>query len=740
MATAIEPTTETFDSTGVSPIARVRGKNYPDLDAEAKRKVDFINQLWGEGESDALHRYKQGTHHILYADGRQHISWETLRKSWEDLPNSQNEVRVTVNYIKPVLRARRQRLLGGEIHWRAIPRSNSYEHKDEADVAVRFIRARWKQLDMDHKVAGGLMQAFCTGACALKSFWNPDIGEMKPATIMLPAEGVDPMSGAPTVEMQEFPVGEDGQPVEDEKQAFRYRPGDTDTSVRTIFNLRTNPEAHGWTVAEGLRWLIDTDVVPLAVAKEKYPEIADEIRATEQGESALTYERIAMGSTIKKTAGVYAMNPHTSAAKNGQQANEMATIREYWEMPSQFFPNGRLIVSAGGTLAYDGEFPHGIFPYAPLFDEPGLMTPWGRASVGDMVDPQNVINREWTSIVQEMSVSGVGQFVSWQVPGVPTQITSEPRAVIQIPVRNAVGNRSIKDVFARLDPAQIAPDRWRMIEQAKMSIFDVGAFHEVSRGQIPPGLDSGVAIEHLLEQEAGQLKVAVDSLKRTLILWARHQLGLASWGYGAEEERWLPVQRPDLGYMIERVTGAQLPDPETIGLDIEYFRPQSEAAMRAEVKELMGLGFIDPRRGLKLLDMGMGIDAAFDSQTRHYARARKENLDFEAGNYVEVPGMPTVDPMSGAVMPGQPQCMHIDPQTGQLYPFHLPGHDDDLIHIEVHNEIALDESKPWPVRLKTLLHIEEHQATMMAQQMAAQEAAAGPDNGPPGGDSPDAQQ
>jgi hypothetical protein len=43
--------------------------------------------------------------------------------------------------------------------------------------------------------------------------------------------------------------------------------------------------------------------------------------------------------------------------------------------------------------------------------------------------------------------------------------------------------------------------------------------------------------------------------------------------------------------------------------------------------------------------------------------------------------------------------------------------DDHNIHIEIHSEIALDDTKPWEIGQAILLHIAEHQA-MLAQQAA----------------------
>jgi hypothetical protein len=720
----------------------IRGKEYPAMAAPDSAKVEYIDKLHGMREADALATYKQATRNILYANNRQWLGWKREKRAWEELPLPDGDIRVTMNYIIVILRARVQRLVSTEINWRGIPESNAMDARDRVKTAVDVVQARYRLTEVEHKVRQALMQGAVAGFAALKSFWNPSIGPLTKATKIVPMPVLDPVTGTPVTdetgqvatEMQEVAVNAAGEPVQDESQAFYYRPGDTDTAVRTIFNIRMNAEAHGWTEAEGLRWLIDSEVVPLSVARERFPKLATSIRAMQRPESALNYERMVQASATAPIGAPFFSGPFMQTRGGAaQNESEMAVVREYWEMRSIFFPKGRLIVVVGGVVAYDGEWPQGVFPYAPIYGEPVLMSPNGRPVVNDLISPQDVINTEQTAIAKEMRSSGVGKYVAWEIPGVPDQLSRDDDQVVKIAPRTMLANRSIKDVFSKIEPAQVSPDRWRLIEQAMKVIFDLGAYHEVSRGQIPPGLDSGVAIQYLLEQESAQLKDAVEALKRSLILWARHQLAIAKWGYGENGERWIPVERPDLSYRLQAVNGTMLPDPETIGLDLEYFRPQSESAVRAEVKELLGMGLIDPRKAMQILDLGAGFDEAFASQSRHYHKARWENLDFESGNYVEVPGAPTVDPMTGAVVPGEPECVHVDGA-----PFYLPGVDDALIHIDVHNEIILDPTKPWELRRKVLLHNQKHimdaQAMMAAAAMAQggeggeDEGSAPPDN------------
>lgn len=713
---------------------------YPAPGSAPQAMVDYVTQLLQDGEEDAVARYKQATRLLLYADGRQHIDYSNKEKSWLDAPVAEGRVQVTMNRIRPILRSRMQRMVSAELAWRAVPRSNDHEERDRATVATNFLAHRWAKGEMDAKVRAGLWLAFCSAGAFLKSFWNPDIGPLTKASVIIPHlnpearlqrdEAGNVVEAEP--ELLEYLVDAEGNPIHDEAgnpvpdapDAYKYRPGDTDTAVRSIFNVRVNPDAWGLESAEGFRWLLDAELVPISVVKEKYGDRARRVQTVQGMSTSRNYQRIvrSLGPNLGRS-----MANELVAGRGGRTLpdKEQTLLVEYWEAPSDPFQAGRLVVVAGNELLYplgQGEegLPQGFVPYVGLYDERRAFDAYTRGVTTDLVGPQNVINKQWGAILEDMFRQGIGQWIMWGLPGISDQITNTDGAHIVLPTQTAYANRPIGDMVQRVPPGRVSADRWRLIEKAEATMFDIGAFHEIQRGQMPPGVDSGIAVQLLQEAENAQLHDPVRGLKSSLIQWARHQLKLARWGYGENEERWIPMKRPDLGYLVESVVGADLPDPDEIDIDLEGFRPTSTAAMRAEIKEAMAQGWMDPRQGLLLMDLGRGVEGAFESQTRHYARARSENLAFEKAQFKVIPapeGTPTA---------GMPAFLH--PDGGA---FLLPADDNHETHIEVHQEIALDDSKPIELRTAVLLHIAEHRAMLQLALAAAAAQEAAP-SGKPG--------
>lgn len=724
-------------------LKRFKPPGYPAPDDSDATAIAYLKSLSGQTDQDAQARYRQGAKNLLYMFGSQYLTYSRKSRNWEVLPLiDERESRVVDNCILPALRARSQRMLSGPVQFDATPKRNDLDARDRARLGSEWVQSRWKHTNMVQKVDQALTLAFCCGVSCLKSFWNNDIGTLTPAQMQrVKREPVlDELTGEPEVDWstgEPVPVtkavlGGDGQPVIEtyfvdesgaevasREEAFLYRPGDTDTAVRSIFNIRINPDATAWDAGAGLRWLLDTDELPVETAKALFPEFADQITASApEDTTATTMERLAAGAaTVANTTaygGQRSMSP--------QLANTPTTvIQEYWELPNHCFPKGRLIVRVGQVKVFDDAFPDGVFPYTPIFDEPAPLTPMGRPCVNDVTPLQDTINRQWNAIDAEARMSGVGRWVAWEMDGIPDQLTPEDRTVIQIPMNSRTMHRSLKDMFYRLDPAQAGSDRWRILDAAKRALQDILAFHEVSRGQVPPGVDSGVAIQHLLEEERGQLAKAIRALETSLIHWAGVQLAIARSNYGDQVERWLASEKPDLGYILETVDGLRIPDPDELTIELQGFKPQNETAFKAEVKEALGLGLLEPREARQLLELGRGMTGAYSSQTRHYQRARWINLAIERGNYiVHPPELPVFDPVTGEEIQGLQELSYPDGS-----PFVLPDDDDHVLHMQVLDDLILNDQKPQEVRQAAQI-VKGHRRRILEIDQAPPPAPAGP--------------
>lgn len=705
----------------------VRGPGYPEPGKSSPPELArYLQQLLAFTQRDATARYKIGARNLLWADGEQWIDFNARTKNWEREPNPQGRIRATLNYLRPILRSRLQRLTSAEVSYVCTPQSMAAEERDRATVGQNFLQARYAGADMDGHTRLALWLAFSCGIAAAKQFWDETLGRMTMATKKLPlpdGSGYGLYYCAPNGE----PIRDErGMPLNDPSLAWHYREGDVNTAIRSVFNLRINPDAHGMRQTEGCRWIIDSEILPISVIKERWKERAQKVQAqrnaaAENGEQR-NYERILKAVSLN-VGQDFGYTPAADGSSEQVPDSETQQYTEYWEYAAGGQP-GRFIAMAGDEVLYplDGDedgLPDGIVPYEPFYDEIRMFDWGGRGCVNDMLPPQQVINRNWSWILEEQRAAGTAQWIGYNIPGLFDQITNGFAAHIKVPMSSAAGMQvGLDGLIKRVDPANAAPDRWRLIEKAEEALYSIGAFHEVTRGQVPPGVDSGVAVQALQEAENGQLHDAVRNLKRSLIGVGRQWLTIARKRYGPGEERWIPVDRPDMKYLVESVSGEDLPDPDLIKIDLDGFRPHSPAAMRAELLDLAEK-FPDQfpvDRLMKLLDLGRGTEALFESHGRQYSKARTENLAIEKAEVQVVTGMDGMPHLAGA--------------DGML--LLLPEDDDPAVHLEVLQELLLDTTKPPEVRKLALLHADEHRAAVVAVQAKAAATAAALSAPPPG--------
>ncbi|MCH7935272.1 MAG: fructose-1,6-bisphosphatase, partial [Gemmatimonadetes bacterium] len=248
------------------------------------------------------------------------------------------------------------------------------------------------------------------------------IGSLVSATARLPHPRTKVMTDYPvTSDGQPLVDQETGDPLNDTDEAFTYRPGDTDTAVRSIFNVRLNPDALGLTSAEGFRWLIDSEVMPISVVKERYGPIAKDVQSSDGVAQLKQYEGMirSIGRRSGSRSGLT-----TGKDGRGLPDKDLTLVSEYWEAPTETLPEGRLIVIAGDELMTDEVLPQGFVNFVPIYDERRPFDAYGRATVDDLVHPQKVINKQWSLILEEQALHGICQWVMLDVPGLSDQITN----------------------------------------------------------------------------------------------------------------------------------------------------------------------------------------------------------------------------------------------------------------------------------------------------------------------------
>ena len=186
------------------------------------------------------------------------------------------------------------------------------------------------------------------------------------------------------------------------------------------------------------------------------------------------------------------------------QGKRVEATYDIWEVYHEF--GDRLTIYSGKTLIWDGDnpTPNARFPlfFFPL--NPQGHKFWGEPTIKDMVGLQKLINLTNMRISTHARLMGNAQ---WLTNDANFAATNEPGGIATYH----------GDLTAQRVPATPLPDYYFSWLQMLFSLTDiVSGVHDVTRGQRPPGVQSGIAIQELQQAGISRLSLPVTDFAQVL--------------------------------------------------------------------------------------------------------------------------------------------------------------------------------------------------------------------------------
>jgi hypothetical protein len=250
-----------------------------------------------------------------------------------------------------------------------------------------------------------------------------------------------------------------------------------------------------------------------------------------------------------------------------------------------------------------------------------------------------------------------------------------------------------------------------------------------------PGVTAATAISYLQEQSETQLSYTFDHIEECL-----EKLGFMTLNYVKQfwsTERKIKVTGSDGSFDVMTFEGSDLRDNTDIRCEAGSALPTSRAAKQAFIMDLMKFGFIDPQKGLEVMEIG-GINKIYEQIQVDIRQAQRENLkmaqvtnDLIQQNYMEQIDKYMQTPeaqnlaQQGLLMEGpkgdlidmSPLTMGGEPQPVDV-PLIVPVNtwDDHRLHIERHNNFRKTQSYDQLTQeAKDLFeeHVKQHVSAIM---------------------------
>jgi hypothetical protein len=638
--------------------------------------VDFVNAEYTRRMTERRIFELQWRLNLAMYEGNQYLDINTATMSLEEMPILYDwQEREVFNHIAPNIETRISKLKKVRTILKVRPGTSDLEDVHSAKVGGHILKNNYNDQNLRDKQAEEIMWSELCGTVFRKHVWNPNLGRVI---------GVD--QGAPNEE-----TGEPGQQVEirEGEQEFIVCPAQEilpdSSSASDVTKCKSLMHCKAF-ATEDIINIWGVEVAPEKVEVEKL---------------------------IKSTHGMGGLGFGFGYGQGGFMVHNVklekhAIVKEYWEIPTKKYPEGRLIIVAGGKLLYAGKLPYLVgddnkpgIPFTMLvcLKRPGLF--WGKTVLERLIPVQRRYNALRNRKAEYLNRAAIGQY-DIEVDSIDDMDAFEADA--GMPGSITEYNRGTRKPTLRETPP--LPRAFDTEEQTLLNEFAIlSGVSEISRQSMAPaGVKSGVALSIVQEQDDTRISNTVENIERYNVASGKIQLRLSK-QYVKAPRTIHAVGRNNVVEVIDWM-GTDIRS-EDVYLDNMSALADSPAQKRQMVFDLLESGLLrDPETGqinsemrskvFEMIEMGEWESADDESQL-HLAKAERENRMLSQGQFTQA-----VD------------------------------YDDHISHISRHNRFRLtvdyEEMKAQNPVLEEIFdaHVNMHlmvlnQRAMMAAQMQQQE-------------------
>lgn len=655
---------------------------------QAKNLVAWVRAEYEKCKSARKVEEQEWYLQLSFYNGYQYHSWKNIGKNQvlSEEPNPQNLPRVTVNRIEPIIRTEIAKTTSGHPSASVVPASN-----DEDDLmAAQAAEALWESIYNRENFQTRVLQKgefwrATTGNAFIKTFWN---GAKR---IVEPVAQQDPFTGQRTVSKQVTSMGDVDFEVVSPFHLYVPDLSEQDIEAQPyVFNVYTKSE--NW-VKQTFKNVLPDNFTPARVSSS---EILD--------------------AALMDLRGVDIAKP------------DSVLVIEMWAKPGgcKWLPNGGLVTIVDQEIVQLAEngipYNHDQYPFAHLYSIPTGKF-YRRGTIKSLIPIQREYNRLRSQIIHAKNMMAKPQMMYQEGSVDPRKVTS--RAGVWIPVRPG---------FSMPTPVPLTPLPNYVInevQQLQSDFEDISGQHQVSRGEAG-GLTAATAINYLQERDDAYLTTVFSSIEAGIEKSAKQALSL--FVQYVDQPRLIKTVGDDGSFDAMVLAGADIASGTDIRIESGSALPTSKSARQALITDWMKMGFIQPKDGLEVLDMGM-LNKFYNAIKLDENQAQRENLM-----------MKRLDPMQiqqfqmqweqGAAM-GQPDKVvpgQVD-ANGQPVGLAVPpvvqvhDYDNHAVHVEIHNRFRKSQAfdlLPDEIKAEFEKHISMHKAALEQQQMQQMAMQAGP--------------
>lgn len=370
-----------------------------------------------------------------------------------------------------------------------IPVHDEAQDKVDAKVAKRFTDHIDYTQKLDKKFTQVLRNSKIAGESFLWIRWNPDLGEtLKEVSILNKASGSN----------------DNKNPTE------AIRQGDIEC-LRKTCEFVMYESAESW---EKVNYCFVIELEYVEALKLDYPEKADEIRE-DADLRVFNFDKFDEETLAGMCKKVY-----------------------FYHKKTKYLPQGFEAVFTGSSLLKMGplSYEHGDLPIERLIDIENDLELAGQSHIDKIKTIASQINNSLNSVVKMMMLAG---YAKWFVEGgsVDDQALSNDINIVKI----KPGSKT--PVLAQANP--VGANQWDFIDKLQTWFYQFAKSNSITRGEPPPGVTAGVALQFLSESEARRISSEVQQFNQFVRSCFDKILKTAGQFYKPDEERTMMIMGND---------------------------------------------------------------------------------------------------------------------------------------------------------------------------------------------------
>jgi hypothetical protein len=479
-----------------NPLSRLKGKDPEQAPETApvsasdstpakqtpEQLVDLVDKRfrWSQQAKEAM--LKPWATSLAFYAGEHYRKWsKRQRKLVEPSKIPSWRVLLTDNQIPGVVEMAAAKLSQSRQLPRALSDTGDEEDELGAQAGTRVMSHWWRVDGMELKELEANIQRIILGDTFYHDYWDPS----KLAKVAV----TDPATGKMT--------------------SHRAPVGDVCVEVLSVFDVFPEP-VERWS---DVRWCIIARRKPLEWFEDTFGAQGAQVTA-DKGEHESVFNSLMPGSISK-----------TTEEGNANSEEQSATLKVYYERPSNKYPRGRHIMTAGSVLLYHADelpLPHLEIPLAKKGFRYVPKRLWCAGMVEALIGQQRELNRVQNYTLENLRLHGRPRLLAPREAKIdPEALTSDPSEVLEY-------NASTSPPPGFMNPPSMPTWIQNLPEQIRAAMQQLSGQHEVSNARVPAGVTAASAIRLLQQQDDTRLAVPARMGKEALEIASRHVLATAA--------------------------------------------------------------------------------------------------------------------------------------------------------------------------------------------------------------------